>query len=58
MRVRWFLLGAAVGAWGAVRALKHIERAKTALTPAHLAKQGASTLADLLEAGGARLGAH
>lgn len=55
VRLWWFVVGVCAGAWGTVRVLRRIERARAALTPAHLVRSGALTAADLLDAGGARL---
>jgi hypothetical protein len=55
VRLWWFAAGAFAGAWGTIRVLRRIERAKVALTPAHLARSGALVVADLLDAGGTRL---
>jgi hypothetical protein len=55
VRVWWFLVGTMVGVCGTLRVLQHVERAKAALTPANLARNGALTFADMLDAGAARL---
>ncbi|GBD84506.1 hypothetical protein BMS3Abin02_00899 [bacterium BMS3Abin02] len=55
VRLWWFLLGAGSGAWGTIWLLRRMQRARAALAPANLAKQGALTVADVLAAGGRRL---
>ena len=55
MRVWWFFVGMLVGAWGTLRVLRTIGRARTVLTPANLVRSGALTIADILDAGGERL---
>jgi hypothetical protein len=55
VRLWWFVAGVLAGAWGTVRVLRRVERARAAMTPTNLARNGALVVADLLDAGGTRL---
>ena len=55
VRLWWFVAGALAGAWGTVRVLRRLERARAALTPTNVVRNGALVVADLLDARGARL---
>jgi hypothetical protein len=55
MRIWWFAAGVFVGAWGTLRTVQRVQRARAALSPGNLARNGALGVADLLETGATRL---
>ena len=55
VRVRWFLLGFATAAGGAVYVVDQLRRARERLTPENMAKGSARSVATLLDAAADRI---